>query len=81
METKPSSPYAELPENVRLQSARFDIGQAINGMAASYGLTLAQTELVVGSILNDLRGSLLTLASSQIVRDTIEPGEKPEQTA
>lgn len=71
-EPKPANPYAELPENVRLQSARFDIGQAINGLAASYGLTITQTELVVGSILSDLRGNLLTIASSQLVRDSVE---------
>lgn len=74
-ELKQANPYAELPENVRLQSARFDIGQAINGLAASYGLTITQTELVVGSILSDLRGSLLTIASSQIVKDSVDPDQ------
>ena len=80
MESQPN-PYKDMPAEVRLICAQTDLKEAVNDLSRVWGLTGAETLLVVNSVLGTLSHSALESMTGNVARSiaaakNIDP--KPE---
>lgn len=64
----------------RLAAAKAAMQAAVQTVAVAYGLNLAEAEMILGSVLSEMRGDLIKHMALKHI-DAVTPQEEPEQGA